>query len=175
MKSMIWLSTVLLCCGCSTVNKAEEALTDAKVLIGKVSSKVDQLAPAVTAAAETAKAAIAVAQETKAKVEKQADEAMNGLAEKGAPVDGTAGDLLKWAAANPVDAAQNGGWLATALVAILMGHKRKKALAALATVVKGVEDASPDAQANVKAAIKDAGGSASGVRELIREIKKEVA
>lgn len=168
MKSMILLSTALLCCACSTVNKAEE-------LIGKVSSKVDQLAPAVTAAAETAKAAIAVAQETKAKVEKQADDALNTLAAKGAPVDGKAGDLLRWLGENPMEAAKDPALVATALAALLMGYKRRKAITALKAVVKGVEDASPDAQANVKAAIKDAGGSLAGVRETIREIKKEVA
>lgn len=180
MKRMIWLSTALLCCVCSmascrAVERADEALSDAKVLIGKVSAKVDQLGPAVTAASETAKAAIAVAQETKAKLEAKADVALNTLAERGAPVDGTAGDLLKWVKDNPMQAAKDPALVATALAALLMGYKRRKALTALAAVVKGVEDASPDAQANVKAAIKDAGGSASGVRELIREVKKEVA
>ena len=175
MKSMILLSTALLCCACSTVNKAEEALSDAKVLIGKVSSKVDQLAPAVTAAAETAKAAIAVAQETKAKVEAKADTALNTLGDKGAPVDGKAGDLLRWLGENSMEAAKDPALVATALAALLMGYKRRKAVAALKAVVKGVEDASPDAQANVKAAIKDAGGSLAGVRDTIREIKKEVA
>lgn len=168
MKRMIWLSTALLCCGCSTVNKAEE-------LIGKVSAKVDQLGPAVTAATETAKAAVAMAQEAKAKVEAKADTALNTLGDKGAPVDGKASDLLAWLKDNPMEAAKDPALVATALVALLMGYKRRRALTALAAVVKGVEDASPDAQANVKAAIKDAGGSASGVRELIREVKKEVA
>lgn len=175
MKSMILLSTALLCCACSTVNKAEEAMSDAKVLIGKVSSKVDQLAPAVTAAAETAKAAIAVAQETKAKVEKQADDALNTLAEKGAPVDGKAGDLLRWVGQNPLEAAKDPALVATALAALLMGYKRKKAITALKAVVKGVADTSEDAQAEVKANIADAGGNESGVRDLIRAIKKEVA
>lgn len=156
----------LLCCGCSTLNKAEE-------LIGKVSDKVDKLGPKVEAAAAMAGSAIETAKAAKAQAEAKADEAMNTLAAKGAPVDGSAGDLLKWAAANPGDAAQNGGLLATALAALLLGYKRKKAMTALAAVVKGVEDTDDDVKDKVKASIKEAGGDA--VRDVIRAVKKEVA
>lgn len=165
MKPMKLLMLALLCCGCATVNKAEE-------LIGKVSSKVDQLGPAVTAAAETAKTAIAVATEAKAKVEAKADTALNTLAERGAPVDGSAGDLMAWVAKHPIEAAKDPALVATALAALLMGYKRRKAVQALKAVVKGVEDAGDDAKAEVKAAIKDAGGDAA--RDMIRAIKKEV-
>lgn len=168
MKKTLMMLALLCCASCTAVNKAEE-------LIGKVSAQVDNLKPKIEAASAMANTAIETAKAAKAQVEAKADNALNTLETKGAPVDGSAGDLLKWAAANPGDAAQNGGLLATALAALMLGYKRKKAMTALATVVKGVQDASPDAQANVKAAIKDAGGSESGVRELIRAVKKDVA
>jgi hypothetical protein len=149
------------------VNKAEE-------LIGKVSAKVDQLGPAVTAAAETAKAAVVVAQEAKAKAEATADKALDHFAAKGAPVDDGAGAFLAWAKDNPMEAAKEPALFATTLAALLMSYKRKKAVAALKAVVKGVEDASDGAKAEVKAAIKEAGGSADGVRDVIRAVKKDV-
>lgn len=165
MKTTTLLMLGLLCCGCATVNKAEE-------LIGKVSAKVDQLGPAVTAATETAKAAVAVAQEAKAAVEAKADTALNTLADKGAPVDGSAGDLLSWVGKHPMEAAKDPALVATALTALMLGYKRRKAVQALAAVVKGVEDAPADAASAVKASIKEAGGDA--VRDVIRAVKKEV-
>lgn len=167
MKKTLTTLALLCCASCTAVNKAEE-------LIGKVSVQVDNLKPKIEAASAMANTAIETAKAAKAQAEAKADEAMNTLAAKGAPVDGSASDMLKWAAQNPMDAAQNGGLLATVMTAILLGYKRKKAKDALAVIVKGVEDASPDAQANVKAAIKEAGGSQAGVRDLIRQVKKEV-
>lgn len=166
----------LLCCacftGCGTIQKADEALTDTKVLIGKVSAKVEELAPKVTAAATLAQSAIDSAKEAKAAAEAKADVALNTLAERGAPVDGSAGDFLAWAAKHPVDAAKDPALFATALAALLLGHKRKKAVDALKAVVKGVEDAPSQAADAVKASIKEAGGDK--VRDMIREIKRSV-
>jgi outer membrane murein-binding lipoprotein Lpp len=159
------LTLGLLCCGCATVNKAEE-------LIGKVSAKVDQLGPAVTAATETAKAAVAVAQEAKAKAEAKADAALDTLAAKGAPVDGTAGELGSWLKDHPMEAVKDPALVATALTALLLGYKRKRAADALRVVVKGVAEADPEAAAKVKAAIKGAGGDA--VRDVISAVKKGI-
>lgn len=166
MKKILTTLALLCCVSCTAVNKAEE-------LIGKVSAQVDNLKPKVEAASAMANTAIETAKAAKAQAEAKADEAMNTLAAKGAPVDGSAGDLLKWAAQNPGDAAQNGGLLATALTALLLGYKRKKAMTALAAVVKGVEDTDDDVKDKVKASIKEAGGDA--VRDVIRAVKKEVA
>jgi len=166
MKKTLTTLALLCCVSCTAVNKAEE-------LIGKVSAQVDNLKPKVEAAAALANTAVETAKAAKAQAEAKADEALNGLAAKGAPVDGSAGDLLKWAAANPGDAAQNGGLLATALAALLLGYKRKKAMTALAAVVKGVEDSDDDVKEKVKASIKESGGDA--VRDVIRAVKKEVA
>lgn len=168
MKKTLTTLALLCCVSCTAVNKAEE-------LIGKVSAQVDNLKPKIEAASAMANTAIETAKAAKAQAEAKADEAMNTLAAKGAPVDGSAGDFMSWVAKNPLDAAKDPTLVATTLAAILLGYQRKKAMKALATVVKGVQDASPDAQANVKAAIKDAGGSESGVRELIRAVKKDVA
>jgi hypothetical protein len=150
MKSMT-LMLVLLTCGCSAISKTE-------ALIGKVSEKADH--------------AITIAKEAKAGAEAAADEAFAKLEAKGAPVDGSASDLGDWAIKNPLEAASVPGALLTALAALAVGYRRKKA--ALVAVVKGVEDASDDAKANVKAAVADAGGSDPTIRATIAAIKKTI-
>lgn len=157
------LLLALLCCGCSTVSKAE-------ALIGSLASKVDELGPAVTTAAATAKAASEGVAALRAKSEAAAEKALADLAAKGAPVDGSAGDLAKWTASNPVEAVGSGGALLTALAALAAGYRRKAR--ALAVVVKGVEDAPPEAREATKAAIRGAGGDA--VRDVIRAAKRSV-
>lgn len=150
------LTLTLLFCGCAAVNKAE-------ALIGKVSAQVDAIKPKVDLA-------LATASEAKAKAEKTADEALATLAAKGAPVDGSASELVAWAAKNPVEAAGVPGALLTAIAALAVGYKRKKD--ALGVVAKGVEDAPDDAKALVKHAIAAAGGSDKTIRATIRAAKQ---
>lgn len=166
MKKTLTTLALLCCVSCTAVNKAEE-------LIGKVSAQVDNLKPKIEAASAMANTAIETAKAAKAQAEAKADEAMNTLAAKGAPVDGSAGDFLSWVGKNPLDAAKEPTLVATTLAAILLGYQRKKTKDALRAVVKGVEDSDDDVKDKVKASIKDAGGDA--VRDVIRAVKKEVA
>lgn len=160
MKSTMLLG--LLCCVCSIGCRSLPSQED----LDRWKLNVDKGLGAVAATVDTVKP---IAESALAKVEAlklDVDKATDELEAKGAPVEGSAGDLMKWAAQNPLTAAGSSGSLLTVLAGLMVGYRRKRK--ALEIVVNAIEGQPEAVAAPVKEAVAATGGKAPSINAAIQ-------
>jgi len=147
---MLWQS-----CGSTQLMEKIDRLTDdISVVAGRVKTVSDKLP------------------EMKAEMDKKLDAARAELAAKGAPVDGTPQDLVKWGAQNPGSALGSiGAFLAVLAAAIAKYRTSKTATRALTASVDAVESMDPASAAAFKAAAASSTNMGAAEAALIASLK----